>query len=68
MNVQTPKAMYQIEDPDYGTVTFSTLDMVLEEIQQMLEAYSMFPCEIEIKVTIVQMTQEEFDALPVLDR
>ncbi len=60
--------VYQIEDPDYGWVTFETIDEALEEIRNELEASSMFENEITFVVKLVEMSPEEFAALPELDR
>lgn len=60
--------VYQINDPDYGWVTFKTIDEALEEMRNELEAHGEFENEITFVVKLVEMTQEDFDALPVLDR
>ena len=60
--------VYQIEDPDYGWVTFETIDEALEEIRNELEAHGEFENEITFVVKLVEMTREEFESLPELDR
>lgn len=60
--------MYQMQHPDYGWVTFPTLDDVLYNIREEINANDMFPPdELVLTVRIVEMSQEAYDAMPKID-
>lgn len=59
--------MYQTEHPDYGWITHPTVDAVLDELRNEIEANNLFPDELTLKVRMIEMSQEEFDALPDTD-
>lgn len=59
--------VYQLEHPDYGWVNYGTLDDVVEEIRMEIDANNLFPGELTITIKIVEMSQENYDALPTTD-
>lgn len=59
--------VFMTEHPDYGWITHETLKSALDEIEMEIDANSLVPCEITIKVKIVEMSQEKLDALPSTD-
>lgn len=59
--------VYQLEHPDYGWVNYGNLDDVVEEIRMEIDANNLFPGELTITIKIVEMSQENYDALPTTD-
>ncbi len=57
---------YQFEHPDYGWLTVD-FEALIEEFKDEVNANSLFEDEFEFKVRIVEMTQEEFKALPLTE-
>lgn len=58
--------VYQYEYPQVGWIT-TDLDGIVEEFRNEVEANNLFAGEIDFKVRVVEMTQEEIDAMPEAD-
>lgn len=59
--------VYQFEDPDYGWMSTSDLDEVVEEIKNVIDANNLFPGELTFTVKLVEMSEAEYEALPTTD-
>lgn len=66
--------VYQYNTDEHGWVTFPDIESVLESIRVDLESASAFPDMIEdagdefnLKVCIMLMSEDEYDALPEVD-
>lgn len=57
---------YQYEHLDYGWLTY-TLDELMEELRNDIDCNSFPPDELQFVIKVVDMTQEEYDALPTTD-
>ncbi len=57
---------YQFEHPDYGWLTYD-LDGVLDEIRNDIEANNLSPDTLNYEVRVVEMSQSDYDALPLIE-
>lgn len=60
--------MYKIYNL-YGVewIVYPTLDAAMDAIRDEIECLNMSPDEYTIRMEFIEMTQEEFDALPKVD-
>lgn len=59
--------VYQIEHPDYGWLTYPTIEEVLDEIRNEIEANNLFPDTLTLEIKMVEMSQAEIDALQEIE-
>jgi hypothetical protein len=55
---------YEAAGPGEGLCLYRTIADLLPDLEETIDANSLFPVVLELEVHVIEMTEEEFAALP----